>query len=86
MDVRLRNRLPVRTSGAARLGARTEGVVNDGLDGARASATLGAAAEATIDLLGIAGKVFGGVDRTADIVIANDVTGTNNHENGQTYW
>jgi hypothetical protein len=48
----------VRASGAAGFGARPQSLVNDGLDGARAPAAFGAATEATIDLLGIAGKVL----------------------------
>ena len=81
---RVRNRLAaVRASGAAGLGARTESVVNDGLDGTRASATLGAATETAVDLLGIARKRFRSVDGVADIVVAEDVAGTNNHENAQ---
>jgi hypothetical protein len=70
----------MRASGTAGLGACAERLVDDGLDGARTPATLGAAAETSIDLLGIAGKIFGADDRTADIVIANDVAGTDNHE------
>ena len=73
----------VRAPSAARLGADAQGLVDDGLDGARTSAAFGAAAEATIDLLGIAGKVPGSVDGAADILVADDVTGTNNHENGR---
>ena len=80
----VRDRLAaVRASGAAGLGARTERVVNDGLDGARASSTFGAATEAAVDLLGIARKRFRCVDGVADIVVAEDVAGTNNHENAQ---
>ena len=80
----VRDRLAaVRASGAAGLGARTESVVNDGLDGARASSTFGAATEAAVDLLGIARNGFRCVDGVADIVVAEDVTGTNNHENAQ---
>ena len=74
--------LAVRASGAAGLGAGAQSLVNDGLDGARASAAFGAAAEAAIDLLGIARKRLGSVDGAADILVADDVTGTNNHENG----
>ena len=78
------NRLAaVRASRAAGLGARTESVVNDGLDGARASSTFGAATEAAVDLLGVARKRFRRVDGVADIVVAEDVAGTNNHENAQ---
>jgi hypothetical protein len=82
MDMRLRGRLAMRASRAAGLGASTERLLNNGLDGARASATFGAATEAAIDLLGIARKVFRSVDGTTDIVVAEDVAGTNNHKDG----
>jgi hypothetical protein len=72
----------VRAAGTAGLGAGTESLINDGFDGARASATFGAAAEATINLLGMARKVFSGPDGVADIVVAEDVAGTNNHKGG----
>jgi len=72
----------MRASGAAGLGARTEGVVNDSFDGTGTSATFGAATEAAIELLGIAWKAFRGVDGIADIVVAEDVAGTNNHKDG----
>ena len=78
----LRIRPVVPASGMAGLGAGPEGLVDDGLDGARASAAFGAAAEAAVDLLGIARKVFRGADGVADIVVAEDVAGTDNHENG----
>ena len=58
VDVLMRPSPAVRASGLAGLGASTERLVNDGLDGARASATFGAAAEAAIELLGIAGQTF----------------------------
>jgi len=80
VDVLMRPGPAVRASGMAGLGASTERLVNDGLDGARASATFCAAAEAAIDLLGIAGKVLRGADGTTDIVVAEDVAGTNNHK------
>ena len=73
----------VRASGAAGLGASTESVVNDGLDGTRASATLGAATETAVDLLGVARKVLRSVDGVTDIVVAENVAGANNHENGR---
>jgi hypothetical protein len=81
--LRLGRCLAVRASGAAGLGAGAERLIDDGLDGARASAALGAAAEASIDLLGIAGKVLGGADGAANIVVAEDVAGTNDHKNGE---
>ncbi len=82
VGLRLYAGLAVRTSGTAGLGAGAEGLVDDGLDGARAPAAFGAAAEAAIDLLGTAGKVRRRGDGTADVLVADDVTGTNNHETG----
>ena len=72
----------MRTTRTAGLGASPERLVDDGLDGARAAAAFGAAAEAAIDLLGISGKVFCRLDRTADIMVAEDVARTDNHETG----
>ena len=83
VGVRLSAGLAVRASGAAGLGAGAQGLVDDGLDGARAPAAFGAADEATIDLLGIAGKVRRRGNGAADILVADDVTGTNDHENGR---
>lgn len=54
----MRSGLAVRAAGAASLGASAQSLVNDGLDGARASAAFGAATEAAIDLLGTTGKVL----------------------------
>ena len=79
-------RLAVGTAGAAGLGAGAERFLDQGLDGARATAALGATAETSIDLLGIAGKVFRYTYRVADIVVGQDVTGTNNHEMGRPVW
>jgi hypothetical protein len=78
----------VRTTGAARFGARAEGFVDNGLDGARAAAAFGAAAEASVNLFWIARQVRGCQVRscnygTANIMVAKDVTGTNDHENGR---
>ena len=83
MDIRFRIGLAVRAAGAAGLGAGAQRLVDDGLDGARAPAAFGAAAEAAIDLLGIARQIVRRVDDAADIVVADDVTGTNNHEDGE---
>jgi len=58
IDIRLRAPLAVRTSRAAVLGASPKRLVNNALDGARAPATFGAAAEAAIELSGIAGQIF----------------------------
>jgi hypothetical protein len=83
VDMLMRPGLAVRASGMAGLGASTERLVNDGFDAAGASATFGAATEAAIDLLGVAWKVFRGVDGITDIVVAQDIAGTNNHENAR---
>jgi hypothetical protein len=82
VDMPMRPGLAVRASGMAGLGASTERLVNDGFDAAGASATFGAATEAAIDLLGVAWKVFRGVDGITDIVVAEDVAGTDNHKDG----
>jgi hypothetical protein len=82
--VRVRARLAVRASRMAGLGASTQRLVDDGLDGACASATFDTATVAVKDLLGTAREVFRGADGTADIMVAEDVAGTNNHENGKT--
>jgi hypothetical protein len=68
------------TSGMAALGAGSEGLIDDGLDGACATAAFGAAAEAAVDLLGIARKVIRRAYGMAHIMVAEDVAGTNNHE------
>jgi len=71
----------VRAAGAAGLGASAQCLVDDGLDGSRAAAALGAAAEAAVELLGVAGKalVLRGLDDTADVVVAQHVAGTDDH-------
>jgi hypothetical protein len=73
--------MAVRTAGAAGPGAGAQRLVDDGLDGSRATAALGAATKAAIELLGIAGKVLvlRTLDDTADIVVAKHVAGTNDH-------
>jgi len=84
VDVRIRPGLTVGASRITGVGAGTERLVDDGLDGARAPAAFGAATEAAINLLGIARKAFGSIDGVTDIVVAKDVAGTNNHETGKT--
>src|SRR5947208_12748286 len=66
----------VRATGAAGFGAGTEGLVDDGLDGAGATAAFSAAAEAAVDLLGAARKVRRRSHGIADIMVAQDVAGT----------
>ena len=75
--------MAVRTAGTTGLGAGPKGIFDDGLKGARAASTLGAAAEAAIELLGIARQVPGRVNGAADIIVAQDVTGTDDHEFGR---
>jgi len=74
----------VRAAGAAFLGAGAKRFVDDGLDGARAAAAFGAAAEATVNLLGIPRQVRSCTYGTPDIVVAQDVAGTDNHETART--
>ena len=83
LDRLVRRGLAVRASRTTGLGAGAEGFIDDGLDGARASATLRAAAEAAVDLLGVTRQIFRGADSAADIVIGDDVTGANNHRSGK---
>src|ERR1700749_3162749 len=73
------DRVAMRTTRAAGLGAGAEGFLDDRLDGARATSAFGAATKATIDLLGVAHGVVGISDGGADVVIAQDVTGTDDH-------
>jgi hypothetical protein len=80
MDVLIRPGLAMRAACTAGFGAGAESLVNDGLDGARASATFRAAAQTSVDLLGITRQVFSGVDSVTDVVVADEVAGTDNHE------
>ncbi|MEH2522792.1 hypothetical protein V1288_000701 [Bradyrhizobium sp. AZCC 2176] len=75
----------VRATGAAFLGAGAERFVDDGLDGARAPAAFGAAAEATVNLFRISRQVRGCAYSIADIVVAQNVAGTDDHEIGKTF-
>jgi len=74
----------VRTAGAAGFGAGAQRFIDNGLDGARAAAAFGAAAEATVNLLGIPRQVRGCTHGTPDIVVAQNVAGTDNHETART--
>jgi hypothetical protein len=75
----VRRHLVVPASGRAAGDAGAERLVDDGLDRARAATAFGATTEAAIDLLGVAGKLVRRVDGLTDIVIAKNVTGTDNH-------
>jgi hypothetical protein len=75
----------VRAAGAAFLDTGAEGFVDDGLDGARTPAAFGAAAEATVNLFRIARQVRGCAYGISDIVVAQNVAGTDNHETVRTF-
>jgi hypothetical protein len=79
-------RLAVRAASQAGLGARTQRFLDNGLDGTRATAALGAATEASIDLLGTARKVIRAIYGAADIMVGQDVAGTDDHEKGGPVW
>ena len=79
MGVSVFRDLAVRAPGTAGLGASSQSLVDDGLEGAGAAAAFSATTEAAIDLLGATRKIFRGVNSAADIVVTEDVAGTNNH-------
>jgi hypothetical protein len=72
----------MRAAGTAGLGASPQSLVDNGLEGARAAAAFGATTETAVNLLGATRKVIRSGDGVADIVVAENVAGTNNHENG----
>jgi len=74
----------VRTSRLAGLGAAPESLFNDGLDRGGAPTAFDAATKAAIHLPRIAWKILRRVDGAADIVVAKDVAGTDDHENRKT--
>ena len=74
----------VRAARAALLGAGAKCFIDDGLDGARASAALGAAAEAAINLFRTSRQIPSCTHGIADIVVAQDVAGTDDHETDRT--
>lgn len=69
--------LGVRAAGTAGLRAGSQRFIHDFLDGACAAAALGAAAEAAIDLPGGTRQFLD--HGIADVVVGQDVTGTNDH-------
>jgi hypothetical protein len=69
-----------RTAAAARRAG--DRLVHDALDGAGAPAALGAAAKTAIDLAGSAGSYRRG-DGATDVVVAEHVTGADDHEQGR---
>lgn len=71
--------LAMGASRAAGLGAGAEGFIHDLLDGSRAAAAFGAAAQTAIDLPGRAREVLGLGHDVTHVVVGQDVAGTNNH-------
>jgi hypothetical protein len=69
----------VRAARVAGPSAGAQRLIKDLLDGAGAAATFGAAAETSIDLPRRARQIVRSSDGRADIVVAEDVTGTNDH-------
>lgn len=74
--------MAVRTAQATGFGAGAKRFVDDGLDGAGAATAFGAATEAAVDLLWMTRQITGGADGIADIEVAEDVAGTDDHEVG----
>jgi hypothetical protein len=80
-----RHSVVVRAAGAAGRGTGAKRFVDNGLDRPSAAAAFGATAETPIDLLGMAHSVVGLGDGGADVVIAQHVTGTNDHGSGRPF-
>ena len=55
------------------------GLVDDGLDGPCAATAFHDAAKATMDMLGMTQHIVSGTDGIADIMVAEDVAGTDDH-------
>jgi hypothetical protein len=76
----VRRGVAMRTAWATGPRAGTECLVDDRLHGTRASPTFNTAAKAVIDLLGVSRQVHSRVHGAADIVVRQDVAGTNDHK------
>jgi hypothetical protein len=86
LDERFGIDLAMRAPGAAGSGASAERFFHDCLDGAGASAALGAAAETPIDLPRRARRHLRDAHGVAHVVVGQDVAGTNNHGWTGTRW
>jgi hypothetical protein len=69
----------------ARPRARPKRIFDDGLDRASATPAFSTAAEAVIDLLGTTRKVIRRAHGVADIMVAKDVAGTDDHNSVVTF-
>ena len=74
--------MAVRAAGTAGLGAGAKGFFDDRGDGPGAAAAIGTAAEAAVKLFGVARQVRGRTHGIADVMVTEDVAGTNDHETG----
>ena len=66
-------------------GAGSKRLVDDGLDRPRAAPAFRAAAETTVNLLGVTWEIVCGAYGATDIMVAQDIAGTYNHENAQAF-
>jgi len=71
--------MAVRATRMASPGTGAERFVDNALDGTGAAAAFGATTEAAIKLLGASRKVVCRIHSVADVVIAKDVAGTDDH-------
>jgi hypothetical protein len=81
----IRGGLGMLAAGQAPIDAGAERLLDDRGDGPRTTTAFGAATETAIDLLGVPWKLVRSVDGMADVVVAQDVTGTNDHEKRQSF-
>ena len=79
MGVSLFRNPAMRAAGTAGLGAGPQSLIDNGLEGARATAAFGATTETAIDLLGVTREIVCGADGVTDVVVSEHVAGTNNH-------
>jgi hypothetical protein len=78
--------MAMRAADAAGLGTGPQRLVDDCLDRAGAATAFGATAETAINLLGISCQGPAGAYGVADIVVAEDVTGTDDHQSKAGPW
>ena len=71
--------MAVRAAGLTGPGAGAERLVDNALDGTGATAAFGAATKAAINLLRVTRKAVCRIHGVADVVIAKDVAGTDDH-------
>ena len=67
-------------SGDASVRVGCQRLIENRLDRPRATPALGTTAEAMIDLLGVDRRIVGRNNRASDILVGEDVAGTDDHE------